>query len=114
MSQFSDLLQKAAVEVRHYCETSPNVRKFGRDWLLSLAHDMEVASLLESDGDWLLSLAHDMEVASLLESDGDIERAIDALAYAITDSGPLAEPFAPSFNEALDALQRRRKRERRT
>jgi len=94
MSKVSDLLHKAAAEVRHYCGTSPNVRKFGRDWLLSLAHDMEVASLLKSDA--------------------DIERAIDALAYAITDSGPLAEPFAPSFNEALDALQRRRKRESRT
>ena len=94
MSQFSDLLKKAAAEVRHYCDTSPNVRKVGRAWLLSLAHDMEVASLLKSDA--------------------DIARAIDALAYAITDSGPLAEPFAPSFNDALDALQRRRKRQGRT
>ena len=95
MNQFSDLLQKAAAEVRNYCAMSPDSKQF------------EVA--------WLLALAQQMEVASALESDAEVERKIDALHYSIIDSGPLAltERFAPSFDRAVDALQRRRKRERR-
>jgi hypothetical protein len=90
MNQFSDLLQKAAAEVRHYCATSPNAREFGEDRLLLLAHDMEAASALTNDA--------------------DVERAIDAILYWITDWGPLTEKFAPSFDQAADALYRRRKR----
>ncbi len=93
MNQFSNLLQKAAAEVRNYCATSPNARNVGADWLLSLAQGMEDASVLRNDT--------------------DVERAIDALAYAIIDCGPLGEPFAPSFGQALDALERRRKRDKR-
>ncbi len=94
MSQFSNLLQQAAAEVREYCRTSPDAATFG----------------IES----LLWLARRMEVASALESDADVEREIDALAYLIVDSGPLTAPLAPSFTQALDALQRRRKRQPRT
>jgi hypothetical protein len=94
MSQFSDLLRKAAAEVRHYCATSPDVK--------------------QSDMDWLLSLAHEMDVASALEGDAEVEREIHTLHYSIIDSGPLplTVRFAPSFDRAVDALQRRRKQER--
>jgi nicotinamide mononucleotide adenylyltransferase len=93
MSQFSDLLRKAAAEVRHYCTTAPDVK--------------------QSDIDWLLSLAQQMDVASALEGDAEVERQIDTLHYSIIDSGPLplTVRFAPSFDRAVDALQRRRKRE---
>ncbi len=92
MSQFSELLRKAAAEVRHYCATSPEGQ--------------------QSDRDWLLSLAHQMEAASALEGDAEVEREIDTLHYSIIDSGPLplAVRFAPSFDRAVDALQRCRKR----
>jgi hypothetical protein len=93
VNAFTGLLQKAATEVRHYCATSRKVREF--------------------DSAPLLSLASDMEAASALQSDADVEHAIDVLAQAIIDSGRLTEQFAPSFGRALDALQRRRKRERR-
>lgn len=95
MNQLSDLLQKAAAEVRHYCVTSPDPKQF------SVA--------------WLLSLAQQMEAASALESDAEVEREIDALHYSIIDSGPLplTVRFAPSFDRVVDTLQRRRKRERR-
>jgi hypothetical protein len=93
MSQFSDLLRKSAAEVRNYCATSSEAKKLGIDWLLTLAQRMDLASALESDA--------------------DAEREIDALAYSITDSGPLTAQFAPSFQQALGASQRRRKKERR-
>jgi hypothetical protein len=93
MSQFSDLLRRAAAEVRDYCASSPDAGNFDKDWLLSLAQQMDVASAIDSDA--------------------DVEREIDGMAYAITDSGPLTVQFAPSFHQALDVLQRRRKRERR-
>ena len=94
MSQFSDLLRKAAAEVRHYCATAPDIK--------------------QSDRDWLLSLAHQMDDASAVEGDAEVEREIDTLHYSIIDSGPfpLTVRFAPSFDRAVDALQRRRKRER--
>jgi hypothetical protein len=94
MSQFSDLLRKAAAEVRHYCATTPDIK--------------------QSDRDWLLSLAQQMDDASAVEGDAEVEREIDTLHYSIIDSGslPLTVRFAPSFDRAVDALQRRRKRER--
>jgi len=91
VNQFSNLLHKAAAEVRAFCATSPNAREFGTDWFLTLAEQLEAASTLESDA--------------------DVERQIDALVYMMTDSGPLTVPFAPSFDQVVDALQRRRKRE---
>jgi hypothetical protein len=50
------------------------------------------------------------EAASVRENDAEIVEAIDALAYSMVDSGPLTTEFAPSFGRALDAVQRRRKR----
>lgn len=90
MSQFTYLLHKGVDEIRDYCRTSPDAQAFGVEWLQSLAQRMESASALDREA--------------------DIEREIDALAYAITDSGPLTGQFAPSFTQALDALQRLRKR----
>ena len=92
LNQFTELLQKAAAEVREYCATSAHAPKYGVDFLLTLAHDMEVAG------------AHD--------SDANVERALDGLAHAIIDCGPLGD-LAPSFWEAVGALDRRRKRQRR-
>ena len=93
MSQFSDLLKKAAAEVRTYCATAPDASEFGTEWFLSFAEQLEAASVLESDA--------------------DVERQIDGLLYMITDSGPLTAQFAPSFHQVADALQRRRKRDKR-
>jgi len=93
MTEFSALLRQSAEEVRTYCARFSEARQF--------------------DVDWLLSLARRMEVASALESDAEVEREIEALAYSITDSAPLATQFVPSFHQALDALQRRRKRDKR-
>jgi hypothetical protein len=90
MNQFTNLLQKGAVEAREYSLTSPDAEKFGVEWLQSLAKRMESASQLDSQE--------------------QVERAIDALAYSICDSGPVGSQFAPSFTQALDALQRLRKR----
>jgi hypothetical protein len=94
MSRFSALLRKAAAEVRHHCATAPDVK--------------------QAEMDWLLSLARQMDVASALESDAEVEREIHTLHYSIIDSGPLplTVRFAPSFDRAVAALQRRRKRER--
>ena len=90
MNQFATLLQKGANETRDYCRTSPDAQKFGVDWLKSLAQRMEAASGLDSQE--------------------QVERAIDALAYLICDSGSGTARIAPSFSQALDALQRLRKR----
>ena len=93
MSQFSDLLKKAAAEVRAYSATAPGASQFGADWFLSFAEQLEAASAVESDA--------------------DVERQIDGLLYMITDSGPLTAQFAPSFHQVVEALQRRRKRAKR-
>ena len=90
MSPYSDLLRRGGEEVREYCRTSRNAHRYGIEWLMSLANRMEAASCCSNEE--------------------DIETEIDALAHAITDSGPLTERFAPSFSEAVDVLQRRRKR----
>lgn len=90
MNQFTNLLLRAAEEAREFCRTSPNAQTFGVAWLHSLAQRMEEASQLDSQK--------------------QVEHAIDALAHSICDSGPLTDQFAPSFTQALDALQRLRKR----
>jgi hypothetical protein len=90
MNRFSELLGRASEEVREYCRTSPDAAGYGIEWLQSLAQRMEAASSLDSDA--------------------AIEREIDGLAHSIIDSGPLTADFAPSFGDALDALQRLRKR----
>jgi hypothetical protein len=51
-----------------------------------------------------------MEFASSLEEQAAVEREIDAISHSIVDSGPLTVGFAPSLHQALDALQRQRKR----
>ena len=90
MNQFTDLLRKGAAEAREFCLTSPDAPSFGVEWLQRLAQRMEAASQAASQA--------------------DVEREIEALAYSICDSGPMGEHFAPSFTQALDALQRLRKR----
>ena len=90
MNQFTNLLLKGAGEAHDYSRTSSDAQTFGVEWLQTLAQRMEAASHLEGQA--------------------DVERAIDALAYSITDSGPVTERFAPSFRQALDTLQRLRKR----
>ena len=93
MNQFSDLLKKAAAEVRAYSAAAPDASQFSADWFLSFAEQLEAAGALESDA--------------------DIERQVDGLLHMITDSGPLTAQFAPSFHHVVDALQRRRKRAKR-
>jgi hypothetical protein len=90
MNLFTTLLRNGANETRDYCRTSPDAPKFGADWLESAAQRMEMASELDSQE--------------------QVERAIDALAYSICDSGPGTAQLSPSFSQALDALQRLRKR----
>jgi hypothetical protein len=43
MSQFSALLEKGAGELRDYCQTSPQAKGFGVEWLQGLAQRMEFA-----------------------------------------------------------------------
>ncbi len=90
MSQFTQLLQKAAEEGRNFNRTAPDAQTFGDAWLESLARRMEFAGSLDDEA--------------------AVEREIDALGHSIVDSGPLTVGFAPSFHQAWDALQRRRKR----
>lgn len=87
MSAYALLLIQGASEVREY-KNSPNSKLFGDIWLDRLVEDMERASALSDQ----LSIAH----------------AIEDIAHRLIDSGPL-DAF-PSFNKALDALQRSRKR----
>ena len=48
MSQFSDLLKKAAAEVRAYSATAPGASQFGADWFLSFAEQLEAASAVRA------------------------------------------------------------------
>ena len=89
MNAFSDLLRKAAAELRAYAAANTE-------------------PLLEND--WLEALARRMEAASNLPDGQALEDELDTLAYLIIDSLPLTPPVAPSFTQALDALQRRRKK----
>jgi len=90
MSQFTQLLRQSADEVREYRRTTPDAQTFGEACLETLARRLEFASSLDDET--------------------EVEREIDAIAYSIADSGPLNSGFAPSFHQALDALQRKRKR----
>jgi hypothetical protein len=87
MSIYATLLLQGAAEVREY-KNMPSGKSLGVSWLDRLADDMEKASALS-----------DQQA---------IERAIDSLAYRIIDSGPMGA--FPSFDKALDALQRSRKK----
>jgi hypothetical protein len=49
-----------------------------------------------------------MEKTSALSDQHAIERAIDSLAHRLVDSGPMGA--FPSFDKALDALQRSQKK----
>lgn len=89
MNSYAVLLQRGAEEAREFARSSPEAKAFSPDWLARLAERMEAASCL----------ANDNEVASELE----------AIAHALTDSGPMSDDFSPSFGAALDALQRARK-----
>lgn len=42
-------------------------------------------------------------------TDDGAERYLDMLLHCIVDSGPLGKGFAPSINQAADAMQRKRK-----
>lgn len=89
MNSYVALLQHGAEEARAFAKTSPEAKAFSRDWLVRLAERMDAASCL----------SHDYEV----------ERELEAIAYALIDSGPMNEHFSPSFGAALDALQRAKK-----
>jgi hypothetical protein len=90
MNQFRDLLKQGAAEVRRYSKTSQNAAGVGLDWLEGIAGRMEDAARLENEG--------------------ELELAIDTIAHLIIDGGPITEEFAPSFDQVLDAVQRKRKR----
>lgn len=89
MNSYIALLQRGAEEAREFARSSPEAKAFSPDWLARLAKRMEAAS----------HLSHDAAV----------ERELEAIAYALTDSGPMSGHFSPSFGAALDALQRERK-----
>jgi len=89
-NQFTQLLLQSVDEVHEYQRNSPNAHLYGDKWFEQLAHRLERASSL-----------NDIE---------SVESEIDAIAYSIVDSGPLAKDFLPSFQKLLGAVQRRRKR----
>ena len=90
MSAYGSLLAKGAREVREFQERSTAGRLVSPSWLAALAERMERASLLAE--------------ASAVEAE------IEAIAHALTDSGPMSSDLSPSFIQALDALQRKKKR----
>jgi hypothetical protein len=86
MSDFSALLAKGAKEIRSY-RLSENSKAFDDAWLDSLAERLEAASTMEADR---------------------VEREISIIARLMIDSGPSWDDAAPSFGQAVGALQRRR------
>jgi len=60
---------------------------------------------------WMDRLANDMIQASLITDKRELELAILNLARRLIDSGPMQSDFCPSFDTALGAVQRSRKRE---
>jgi hypothetical protein len=92
MNQYTQLLSQGAKEMREYCRAK------------------ELAG--SADKKWLDGLANRMEAASRLEDRVEVEKAIGAIAHSMTDSGPFASEAVPSFGAVLDALQRKRKREK--
>jgi hypothetical protein len=87
MNTYATFLLQGAAEVREYKNT-PSAKSFGDTWLDRLAGDMEKTSALSDQH--------------------AIERAIDSLAHRLVDSGPMGA--FPSFDKALDALQRSQKK----
>jgi hypothetical protein len=90
MNRVAMLLRQSADEVREYQRTNSGAKAF--------------------ENAWIKSIVRRLEFASSLTDDEKIEIEIDAIAYSISDSGPLEESFSPSFYKALDALQRQRKK----
>ncbi|MFT5031140.1 MAG: hypothetical protein ACI9VS_003603 [Candidatus Binatia bacterium] len=90
MSQLTKLLKIGADEAREFSQSSPDAEFFGEAWIESLARRKEVASLLDNNA--------------------SVEREIDSIFHSIVDCGPAGEGFAPSFLQAVDGLQRSRKR----
>ena len=89
MSIYAALLAQAANEVREYQRTASDASAFSSTWLEFFAKKLEAASLIT-----------DPEA---------LENEFFTMARAIIESGPLTNDFAPSFNKALDALQRNKK-----
>lgn len=90
MTNYSQLLKNSAQEVRKFAATSPEA--------------------IHHDPTWIESLAVRIEAASLLTDTENQIRAIDAIAYSLRGSGPESGKLSPSFEKALDALQRSKKR----
>ncbi|MCS0591827.1 hypothetical protein ACFQ09_12715 [Massilia norwichensis] len=90
MNPYSFMLQQASMEMRQFQQTSPEASYFEKSWLERLAARLEHASSLS-------------EQASA-------EREVLAIARSDIDSGPMNPTAMPSFYQALDAVQRARKR----
>ena len=88
MNQFSDLLIRAASEARSFKSTSRDPSAFETEWLSRFALQLEGAALLPA---------------------AQVDRAVQALARQLVDSGPLATEFSPSFDAVLGAAQRKTK-----
>jgi hypothetical protein len=89
MNPYSSMLQKASLEMRQFQQTHPDASYFGKDWLERFAVRLEQAS-------------------GLREADA-AEREILAIARMAVDSGPSSQTAMPSFNLALNVLQRKAK-----
>jgi hypothetical protein len=90
MSPYQQLLIRGAEEVREF--------------------ERSVLAAKSSERDWLESLARRIEAASSLQDAEALEREVKAIARSIIDSGPAVSTFAPSFDRALDTMQRARKK----
>jgi hypothetical protein len=93
MNPYSSMLKKAVDEIRQYQQNRPDAKHMGEGWLEGLAKRLEHASSVSG-----------------IES---AELEILTIARMDVDSGPCTGEAMPSFNAALDAVQRKHKRLRR-
>lgn len=94
MNPYSSMLKKAVDEIRQFQQNSLDAKHVGKGWLEGLANRLEHASSVS-----------DIESAEL---------EILTIARMDIDSGPCTGEAMPSFDAALDAVQRKLKRLRRT
>ena len=89
MNSYADSLATARDEIRAFALTEE-----GRKW----------------DSAWYDQIFSLVEKAHSQTRDEGAERYLDMLLHAIVDSGPLGKAFAPSIDQAAEAMQRKRKR----
>lgn len=93
MNSYADIIANVEEEVREFA-----LSEKGAQW----------------DAQWYNRISELVSQIRTQESNDEAEHLIDMLMWSIVDSGPLSCGFAPSIERVVDAMQRRRKRTRRT